>query len=440
MVRNLKSKKNFYPWRDCMIKNSSCCSNCFDNKYIKKYITENSKEIGICPYCKSNSVPLISLRTMADYMRDCIDKAYVHCDDGSGAMYISEDKEYIGPDGEEASIYSIREILSEEEGAVSDSVMDTALVDDLFENIYSYRDVQKGAVDPYEGADIEQWVIRNDLYGYEQIGIFHAWEDFKHIIMHYNRFFDFNDGNIRVNYLERINPYICVYDKLIPRGTKFYRVRKEDESIQNIYAIEPYSQLGPPPAELAQTNRMSPAGIPYLYVATDIETAVKECRMGINDVVIAAEFMLKDDLNILDLSENRLFTPRSIFDPDYDHDDRWLNGFMKGFVSEISKPVSNDDKDRSYDYAATQVLAEYYRNLGYDGICYKSSVGRGNSYVFFMGPDPQYSKNAYPYPFNSQYYHEELPILPVFTEFFEIISVSKIIIEGTSKEIEKNMF
>lgn len=48
---------------------------------------------------------------MGIYLRDCIDKAYEGCVDGTGGMYDSEEKMYLGPNGEEATTYSIREIL-----------------------------------------------------------------------------------------------------------------------------------------------------------------------------------------------------------------------------------------------------------------------------------------------------------------------------------------
>ena len=72
----------------------------------------------------------------------------------------------------------------------------------------------------------------------------------------------------------------------------------------------------------------------------------------------------------------------------------------------------------------TQLIAEYFRTKKLDGICLKSSVGPGKNYVFFMGPDPKYSKNAYPYPFDSEYYFDKLPILRPFTEAFQIDCIS----------------
>ncbi|MBR5650321.1 RES family NAD+ phosphorylase [Pseudobutyrivibrio sp.] len=103
-----------------------------------------------------------------------------------------------------------------------------------------------------------------------------------------------------------------------------------------------------------------------------------------------------------------------------------MNSFWKSFVKEISEPVSEDKEDHSYEYAATQLVAEYYRTKGYDGICFKSSVGPGKNYVFFMGPDPKYTANAYPYPFNSEYYFDNLPILEEFTDVFIINEINHV--------------
>ena len=406
-----------------MIKDSFCCSNCFNNQYIKNFIEEHAEEEGNCPYCRSTNVQMISLETLGKYLRDCIEKAYESCDDGTGAMYDSEEKKYVGPDGEEATTYSIRVILMDEEMIFNDDTITTTLLDDLFENLYSYREIQKGAEDPFDDIDSPMWVIRDDLYGDEQTRVFHAWESFKHMIKHYSRFFEPQGCNLREDYLGRMDPYIYEFITDVPSGTSFYRARKTDKNLLPIKRIEPCSQMGPPPAIYAKTNRMSPAGIPYLYLASDQETTLKECRIDSGEEAIIAEFISQTKLQILDLSTNKYFAPDSIFDPEYDHDNTWMNSFWRSFVKEISEPVSEDKEDHSYEYAATQLVAEYYRTKGYDGICFKSSVGPGKNYVFFMGPDPEYTTNAYPYPFNGEYYFDNLPILDVFTDVFRINTI-----------------
>ena len=43
-----------------------------------------------------------------------------------------------------------------------------------------------------------------------------------------------------------------------------------------------------------------------------------------------------------------------------------------------------------------------------------------------MGPDPKYTTDAYPYPFDSEYYYDNLPILQEFTDVFQIESISQV--------------
>ena len=76
------------------------------------------------------------------------------------------------------------------------------------------------------------------------------------------------------------------------------------------------------------------------------------------------------------------------------------------------------------------IIAEYFRHKHFDGICFKSSVGLGKNYVFFFGPDPDKTEHAYPYPFESSYFYEPLPILPSFTEVFDINLIKAVRVEG----------
>ena len=408
-----------------------CCPNCFINEHLRKYIIDNYEQKGNCMFCNHEDVELIPIRELGMHIRDCIDKAYERCDEGTGAYYDEEERMYCGPKGSEAITYSIREIMEDEEGVFVDSALDSGLVEALFENLYSARELQKGAEDIYSDIDSPEWVVKGDLYGSEQTRIYHAWEGFKHTVKHYSRFFYPDDYDIRKDLLEQLEPYIYDFINNVPSGTKFYRVRAVDASIKDFDAINPYKDMGPPPAQKAKTNRMSPAGITYLYLSTDIDTALAECRLKMGDKAIVAEFCSLDELQILDISENRYFASDSIFDPNYDHDNQWINGFWRSFVEEVSKPVNDDLTDHSYEYTATQIIAEYFRHKHFDGICFKSSVGLGKNYVFFFGPDPDKTEHAYPYPFESSYFYEPLPILSSFTEVFEINLIKEIRIEGS---------
>ena len=185
--------------------------------------------------------------------------------------------------------------------------------------------------------------------------------------------------------------------------------------------------MGPAPYKYSKTNRMSPAGISYLYVAGDKETTYAECRLN-GKKALVAEFETKKRLHIVDFSK-RGITRTSIFNEDYDHDEPWIGSFLDGFVDEITMPVDENVKDHSYEYAATQIVAEYFRSKGYDGICFKSSVGNGKSYVLFYGPDPEHEPDAYPYPFGDMHLSSMLPILEPYTNVFDIVGIRLVEVE-----------
>ena len=197
--------------------------------------------------------------------------------------------------------------------------------------------------------------------------------------------------------------------------------------------------MSPAPPKYAGTNRMSPAGISYLYVASDKETAYKECRYKDTKVMVA-EYILTEELTIIDFSQSAFVNTKSIFSNEYDHDLHWINNFLDAFIQEITAPVDDEKKDHSYEYAATQVMAEYIRSLGYDGICFNSSVGNGRSYVFFCGPNMEYSSEEYGY--LDKYLWDDYPKLIYFTDWFDIrkLEYNYVFPDGIKYQVESEKY
>lgn len=415
---------------------SYCCEDCFKHKAIKKFIRSHSSIFGKCEYCGSSDIALISLRTLGEYISLCLEKAYEHIDDGTGAMYDSEDKMYLDSDGKEVTVYSVREILRDEEDVFSDDTNSDLLTDDLFSKLLSYEEQKDGVFNPFCDVDTQCFVIKDNLYGLEATQVYWDWELFKYIVKHYNRFFEVDGFEIRNKCLDKINTYLYNFIVDIDIDMVFYRAREQDDSIKDITGIDPYKEMGPAPYNKAKTNRMSPAGISYLYVAEDKNTAFSECRLNGKRAVVA-EFKLKKSLRIIDFSRRVFYMVKSIFEKDYDHDERWISLFLKNFVEEITMPVDDDVQDHSCDYAATQVIAEYLKNKHYDGICFQSSVGEGKSYVFFCGPDTEHAPDAYSYSSGDSLLSSRRPVLRPFTECFNIsyIEVIDVLNDGKADNV-----
>lgn len=414
-----------------------CCKKCFNNKYLQEYIDNNSAITGTCDYCGTIEAKLCSVSEMGEHIRECLQNAYECIDDGTGAMRDSEDKVYLDFEGKVSEPLSLRSILCMEEGIFTDIALNNKLLEALFEDVNSYEQVKDGEYDICGDLDEPQFVIRNELYGEETLPVCQDWLMFKHITKHYNRFFAIDGCGDYLGFLERIKNILWGFADDLPVGTKLYRARRQTDGIKDLSKIQPYKDMGPAPTKYAQTNRMSPAGISYLYLAADRNTTYSECRLS-DCTAIVAEFESKQELQIIDFTKDNFFCDcGNIFSDDYSHEERFLTRFLKNFVDELSQPVS-ENQDHSYEYVATQIMSEYIRCMGLDGICYKSSVANGKNYVFFYGPDPKEFSDLYPYPFNDPYYPYQLPILDSYTEFFKITQIEEVILQSITKTTTVN--
>jgi len=130
---------------------------------------------------------------------------------------------------------------------------------------------------------------------------------------------------------------------------------------------------------------MNPAGISYMYLSGDAATCLAEKRVGAGELRLLSEFVTTRDLKILDLSVLPAIRVKSMFDPEYDHDLAWAWGFARSFRDEISSPITETSEPAPH--VPTQVLSEYLRLEGFEGIAYPSSQSpRGMNYVLFCGP------------------------------------------------------
>lgn len=139
-------------------------------------------------------------------------------------------------------------------------------------------------------------------------------------------------------------------------------------------------QLGAPPPRLARAGRMNPAGISYLYLALEEQTAIAEVLGGPPCGAAVATFGITRELSVLDLVN--LPEKPSIFDAERRAVLETLL-FFEGFVGAISKPVRKDGMEH-VEYVPSQVVSEYFatafrtdRDGTLDGIMYPSAVRSG---------------------------------------------------------------
>lgn len=402
-----------------------CCENCFQSTGIVKFI-QDKYQVGNCDYCQSAGINVCPTEQVGCFVRECISKAYEHLNDGTGAFYDSEEGCY------STSGKSVVDILTEEEAIFDDAYVNTIVANKIIKDIIrasgpSDRDIMKGAEDDYRDIHDPCLVLTNELYGSESTTAYTAWEQFKFACMHFNRYFDIggpqSDRGKLLNQLEIV--FNSMQATLNSKNT-LIRARSFDlEDGKKLSDINAYKETSPAPIKYALNNRMSPAGISYMYLADSLSTCLQEIRATVGVKVIVGTFNPKKDIKVLDLSIKPQIPKFSIFDENYDHDLIWIDEFIQQFKWEISKPIS--DKEKDLEYVPTQVLAEYIRQLGYQGIVYKSSLVKGTyNYVLFFGPDPELFDDTYTSfglwfsPANElPYFHKELVLGEV--HYYEVL-------------------
>ncbi|RKY39221.1 MAG: hypothetical protein DRP72_00340 [Candidatus Omnitrophota bacterium] len=142
----------------------------------------------------------------------------------------------------------------------------------------------------------------------------------------------------------------------------------------------PCSKMGPPPRDISKGGRVNPEGISYLYLSSSKKTAISEVRPWIKEFVTVGVFELNRDQKIVDATKELRGSSQKKKIAHYLEYNDYLT--WKNINYEFSKPVSTTDN--KLEYLPTQYLAELFKNAGYDGVKYNSSVSRtGYNLVLF---------------------------------------------------------
>jgi len=131
----------------------------------------------------------------------------------------------------------------------------------------------------------------------------------------------------------------------------------------------------------AREGRANPKGIPCLYLATDKETAMAEVRPWIASYISVGQFKTLRDLTLVDCSVEHAAGPFAHIYMKEPAPPEREKAVWAAIDYAFSEPASPDDS--TADYAPTQILAEAFRNHGYDGIIYKSMLEKGFNVALF---------------------------------------------------------
>lgn len=210
------------------------------------------------------------------------------------------------------------------------------------------------------------------------------WYEFKDAIFYENRFF------VRHQLLDILSRYMEKNTLNIKPGQIYYRARIIDDSCINEHMIykcysapegekldvkyvgkaNPFKGLTkeasfvPPKSVNVSAGRANPKYVKYLYVAENPTTAIFEVRPFIYDAVNIAKVQVNEPLKVANIAVHLNLS---------NDKDATIEMYVMGMIQgAFSKPTNNTD-----DYIPTQIIAEYIKSLGYDGIRFNSSIHSG---------------------------------------------------------------
>ncbi len=312
-----------------------CCSHCFKDTFLTQQIRSLSTLFGSCKYCNANEVALVEPIILRDYFELLLG---IYCEDPKGQTLV----EWCKSDWElfvDLDNAHCKELLAD-------------ILDDGEIVRKKYRPVV-----PEDGNSLERW------------------QRFREELKHQNRFFPKNapDTNL-LEYFLRM--HLCADESAIP--DILYRARIMDSNLPY-----PPDEMGKPPKNISTNGRANPAGIPYLYLASDIDTAITEIRPHTSERVCVAEFKVLLKPLVADLRNPRkTISPfSSLSDEESITSLRNEIGFLCQLGEELTRPVL--PKAAHLEYLPSQYLCEFIKHLGFGGVMYRSAVGTGTNFAMF---------------------------------------------------------
>lgn len=328
-----------------------CCPNSFSDRFLKAQIFHSSFEIGDCDFCGSKEVPLSDPVLLADKF-------------GSSVSY------FIPARPSESDALSHLEAFQSEWKVFNEERLSPASQIQLFRSVCGV-------------AFIDGPVLRDldNRHYFKRL-----WDRFVGHIKHSNRWY-FSE------YEELIAQISEHADQLSVNLSEFqndcwFRARIDNDGKLGL------NELGAPPAHLCTGGRLNVAGIPHLYLANNVDTALAEVRAVPGERVAVAIFEGISG-NFIDL--RNIQAAVSPFDK-ADSDAVRSLGDIIPVYEDIARMFSNPFQRGASElgYVPTQFISNLFKSLKFDGILYSSAITDGyNVAVFDVGHMPNNYSHYY---------------------------------------------
>ncbi|MGD9808133.1 MAG: RES family NAD+ phosphorylase [Deferribacterales bacterium] len=340
---------------------SYCCTECFNDKIIKNDILKSGHS-GKCSYCNAIRDHVIDILALKERFLELINfyKVINNNDSIFGAAFLSK-----------WEINLFQGIQKDWDMFIAQSRCELIL-SDLFKD-------EKDSILQLSANSIGRiFPNRSSLYSeYGKI----CFQKISQSIIFKNRFLlrgrDFED------FESLIKTGIATFKnyEIVDASKIFYRARIHDGG-----AKYKFKDLKAPPFGKANSGRANPKGIPYLYLASDVDTAINEVRPPVKTEVCYVKFNAVKKLRILDLGKEMVIESPFV---DGFKDKLRYRDLLNYVAQELNKPVLEENSE--FEYLPTQYLCEYLKSLRSDdrrkpfvhGVKYKSNKATGDNYVLF---------------------------------------------------------
>lgn len=178
-------------------------------------------------------------------------------------------------------------------------------------------------------------------------------------------------------------------DQIFYRARTGYIEKKRslDFDAEPAYHYAPYTgkDIGPPGPSIAGAGRANRFGVSFLYCATNEQTAIAEIRPHPGDRVSVGSFRLNREIKAYDLSKSHLLH--------FYRNDKLLDSFTALNTLRVLINKTITPAERSH-YSVTQLISDCIRQLGFEAIMFKSTVGSGKNIVVFNSRNTEYIENS----------------------------------------------
>jgi len=217
---------------------------------------------------------------------------------------------------------------------------------------------------------------------------FNIWNSFKREVIYNNRFF------AKHEILEFLRALSDKYKTVINKGTTLFRARIYSDDIDflnylndnsntegcseieklhmmfikavieakqksGFWGYDELNSFAPKDNDIVGEGRVNPSYIRYLYTAESEYTALVEVRPYLGDIVSIAAIEVLEDISVID------FTVQN-----WNQKDDLEEYLIFLIMMDFSKPNKGDKKS----YIPIQFISEYFKNLGFEGIRFNSSL------------------------------------------------------------------